>query len=419
MTATSARDGLSDPQRLAQARTADGRLDRLADLERTSVVELSQVPAEQWDGLVGSGSGPLRHGFLRAWELSELRGLRSNPVLAFAPGSSIPTAACPGYFYDLDVPTVRAPQLTGVVRQMRRIRPGVLYARTYELGTPTPLTNPFLVADPRLRPAAVPKLIQAGVDAAAARRAEFMLVQNFASRGGPAGEELERRNFAPVPIPPTAVVPVPYSSFDEYLGAMRAQYRRRAQQALKRSKSLQLEHLRQFADQADELARLWYAIYQRAREVRREILTPAFFRSLSALPEASVLLARRPDGTIAAFALLLDDDRWLSFVQCGFEEEARREGAYFRLLYEIVRLGIESGFEQVDLGITTLAPKLDVGAVPVPLWAWLKHRNPVVQRIIQAAARGPLSPPDVSTRRVFKEAPPSAAELARAHGLIA
>ncbi|HET9720945.1 MAG TPA: GNAT family N-acetyltransferase [Solirubrobacteraceae bacterium] len=418
MTATSSSGELARTERLSLERPGHVRSMPAARLGRSSVGELSRVPAEQWDALITPGSGALRHGFLRAWEQAELRGLRSRAVLAFAEGSRVPVAACPGYLYDLDVPTTRAPQLVPAINQIRRLWPNFLYARTYELGSPTPLTNPFLVADQRLRSAAMLKLIDAGVRAAADEEAEFMLVQNFVSLGGAAGEELNRRNFAPVPIPHTAVVPVPYSSFEEYLGSMRAQYRRRAQQTLKRSKALQIEHLRDFADEADELARLWYAIYQRAREVRREILPQAFFQGVSSLPEASVLLARRPDGSIAAFALLLDDDHTISFVQCGFEEEARDEGAYFRLLYEIVRLGIESGFEQVDLGITTLKPKLDVGAVPLPQWAWLKHRNPLLQRAIRVMARGPLSPPDVSARHVFKEPQPTPVEIARVHGLV-
>lgn len=385
----------------------------------SSQTELSEIPAKEWDGLISAGSGALRHGFLRAWEESELRGLCSRPVRATGDDPDVAVAACPGYFYDLDLPTVRAPQLTGVINQIRRLWPSFMYARTYELGSPTPLTNPFLVADPRLRQSAVPQLIEAGVQTADAAGASFMLVQNFAQKGGPAGEELARRGFAAVPIPPTAVVDIVYDSFDDYLGAMRAQYRRRAQKTLKQSSSLKMEHLRDFAGEADELARLWRSIYDRAREVRREILPPAFFRKVSDVPEASVLVARREDGSIAAFALLLDDERWLSFIQCGFEATAGRdEGAYFRLLYEIIRLGIEAGYEQVDLGITTLTPKLDVGAVPVPLFAWLKHRNPVLQRIIRAVAQGQLSPTEVAARRVFKEPPASAEELVRARGLI-
>lgn len=110
--------------------------------------------------------------------------------------------------------------------------------------------------------------------------------------------------------------------------------------------------------------------------------------------------------------MLLAEPPWLTFLQCGFEEEAARtEGVYFRLLYEIARLGIEGGFQQVDLGVTTLEPKLDVGGVPVPLFAWVKHRNPLIQRMLRALANGPMRPRQFEPRRVFKEPPRSAEEL--------
>jgi hypothetical protein len=76
-----------------------------------------------------------------------------------------------------------------------------------------------------------------------------------------------------------------------------------------------------------------------------------------------------------------------------------------------VRLGIEGGYHQIDLGLTTVEPKLDVGGVPVPLFAWVRHRNPVVQRLLRAFANGPMRPQRLEPRRVFKEPPRSAADL--------
>lgn len=380
---------------------------------------LAAIPASDWDALTGAGSVPLRHGFLRAWETSELAALRSCPVVAYDRTSARPVAASPGYFYDLDIPTVRRPRSAGVMQRLRRLWPRLLLARTYELGSPTPLTNPFVVADRGLRPFAVPALIERGLEEARRVGAVFVFVQNFTSRSGPAAEELARRGFACVSVPTTAVVELPYDSFDAYLAAMRASYRRRAHQTLKRSDSLRAEHLTSFAGIADELARLWRAIYDRATEVQREILTPAFFAGVSALPESSVLLTRRPDDSIASFALLLSDRPWLSFIQCGFEYRAGRdEGAYFRLLYEIIRHAIDDGYDQVDLGITTLTPKLDVGAVPVPLFAWIKHRHPMFQRAIRALADGPLRSEAVERRNVFKDPPPSPEEIVRRRGLL-
>lgn len=383
-----------------------------------TVAGLETIDPADWNALVDHGSGPLLHGYLTAWEHSELADLRSCPAVAAPPGSDRPEAACPGYLYRLDLIGVRVPAAAGLMSLIRRFWPTFMCAVTYELGSPTPLTNPFLVADDSLRPEAVRELITAALEEGARSRAQFLLVQNFTSLNGPAAEELRRLGFTAVPMIPTAVVDLSFDSFEDYLSAMRAQYRRRARQTLKRSRDLRLEHHWEFADMADELARLWRLVFDRARELKREILTPEYFREVSKLPESSVLLTRK-DGEITAFALLLEDRPWLSFLQCGFDEQAgRSQGAYFRLLYEIVRFGIEAGFEQVDLGITTLEPKFDVGGVPVPLFAWVKHRNSVIHRVMGTLANGPMKPHKLEPRRVFKEPPPTAEELVARRGLL-
>jgi predicted N-acyltransferase len=385
-----------------------------------TVDSLSSLAPEEWDAIDGSVSAALSHGYLTAWEQAELSGLRSRPVIVRTRDRESHVAACPGYFYDLDLVGVRFPRGEEILRGVRRLFPALLYARTYELGSPTPLTRPFLIGDDVLRARAVEALVSAAVEEGRRRKASFLLLQNFTARGGPVAADLKRLGFVPVPIMPTAVVDLPYASFEDYLGAMRAQYRRRARQAFKRSDGLRVESHERFDELAEELARLWRLIYNRAREVKREILTPAYFEAVSALPESNVLVLRRPDESVAAFALLLLDGPWLSFLQCGFEaEEARLKGIYFRLLYEIIRFGIERGFQQVDLGITTLDPKLDVGGVPVPLFAWLRHRNAMIQRLLQALADRLMTPASVESRHVFKESPASAQELLSRRGLPA
>lgn len=241
-----------------------------------------------------------------------------------------------------------------------------------------------------------------------------MLVQNVTSLDGPVATELGRLGFASVPIPPTAVVDLCYSSFGEYLNAMRSQYRRRAKLVFERSAELDVERLDHFEDLADELSQLWGLVYSRADEVKREVLVPAYFRTMSRLDGSSVLVLRRKDRSIASFALLYAEHPWLSFLHCGFDESAGRgEGAYFRLLYEIVRAGIEGGFDQAELGLTTMEPKMDVGAVPVPLYGFVRHRNGLMHRAVRALANGPLRERVPEPRRVFKKDCASASDLVR------
>jgi hypothetical protein len=286
------------------------------------------------------------------------------------------------------------------VAAVRRRWPRFLVARVLELGSPCANVEPLLVAAGSDREAAARDLIGQALDCAQRDRARMIVVQDVV---GPAlAAILRAEGFVEVSAPPTVVLALRWRTFEEYLTAMRHRYRRRARCVLRDSAHLRVEPVADFGPLAGELAALWRLVYDRATETRRELLTPGFFAAAAVLPQTEALLLRRPDGTLAAFGLLLADRPWLHFLQCGFERRAgREEGAYFRLLLEIVRVGIERGFERVNLGATTLGPKLDLGGQPVPLCAWIRHRNPAVQRAFAFGAGRWFREPPVTARHVF------------------
>lgn len=92
-------------------------------LSARAVNGLRMIDPGEWDALVPPGSAPLRHGYLTAWEQSELAGLCSCPVAAYKRGSPRPVAACPGYFYELDLIGVRIPAAARPMELLRRIWP--------------------------------------------------------------------------------------------------------------------------------------------------------------------------------------------------------------------------------------------------------------------------------------------------------
>ena len=369
---------------------------------RFRVEAASGVGEEEWDELVSANQGPLRHRFIEAWRRVELAGLQSVPLVAREDGEVV--AAVHAYAYDMDMAAGIDARLERAVGLLRRVWPRALVARVFEIGTPTPVVNPFLArGEPR------EEVIDALVEAALARAgdagAQLMIVQNFESEAYRVGiaASLESHGFEPLPIPPTVVLQLPYSSFDEYLDAMRSQYRRRARKVIEQSSHLEPVALHDFAEPAQELARLWHLVWSRAKELKREVLPAAFFEAASALDYVTVLALRRPDGSIASYALLLEDRPWLHFLYTGFEREAgEQEGAYFRLIYEIARYAIENHFPSVNLGMTTIEPKLDAGGTVVPLLAWVRHRRPLLHRVSIALGRGPLAPKPVPPRQVFK-----------------
>lgn len=365
---------------------------------------MAAVDPDAWDAIALPGQAPIRHGWFAAWETADLRGLRSRPLVAHRQGTDEVAVAVPAYFYDLDMAVVQSPALESAISQVRRLWPRLMVTRVLELGTPTPLVPPFLRAPDVSAEEAARVVAEAAIAEAEAGDARMVIVQSFESAEGATAEALRAAGFRPVPIPPTVVVDLPWSSFDEYLGSMRAQYRRRARKVMEDSRHLTVEHVRDFGGLVPELARLWRLVHDRAQEVKREVLGEAFFRGVADLDDSSVLLLRRDDGSIASYALLADDLPWLHFLYTGFEERAGvEEGAYFRLLYELVRHGIEHGFHSINLGLTTLPPKLDVGGVPVHLYAWLRHRQPLLHEVFTRAGAGPFAPSRVEPRNVFKD----------------
>lgn len=363
---------------------------------------LSRVEPICWDRLVPSGAAGLRHEFLSAWEQAELPGRVARPIVVPGARGDELLAAAAGYHYDLDMASVSVPILPGALKLIRRVQPRFMTAHVYELGAPVARHDPLLVAPGVGVPAVAERVVAAAVREAEAAGARMLIVQDSVPEDGALAGALRSHGFDRVIALPTFVVEVRYESFDAYLQAMRSKYRRRTRCTLRESAHLRVELIDDFAPLADELARLWRLVYDRAHETKREILCPAFFRAAAKLDEAKALVLWREDGSIAIFGLLLEDGACLHFLHTGFAEEAgHSEAAYFRLLLEIVRVAIEGRFKTVDLGCTTAGPKLDIGAAPVPLTAWLRHRNPWLQKLFVTGGNGRFAPAPTPPRRVF------------------
>lgn len=370
-----------------------------------AAVAVSRIRGDDWDELVVAGQGPLRHGFVNAWRQVELPNLESEALAVWGGGRL--SAAVHAYSYDLDMVAGADTRFVRPVELLRRVMPRAGVARVLELGSPTPIVNPFLACGEPTEQA-ISAIVRAAKAMARAAGAEMMIVQNFeqGAQRETIARALRLHGFAPIPIEPTVVLQLPFDSFDEYVGAMRTQYRRRLRKVFDRSSHLEAEVIEDFGDLAFELAQLWRLVWNRAEELKREILTPAFFHAAAELEYVHVLALRRPDGSIASYALLLEDAPWLHFLYTGFEREAgEREGAYFRLIYEIARYAIERGFASVNLGMTTIEPKLDAGGVVVPLTAWIHHRRPWLHRVEVALARALYAPTVAARRHVFKGQP--------------
>ncbi|MCL2632624.1 MAG: GNAT family N-acetyltransferase, partial [Coriobacteriia bacterium] len=126
-----------------------------------------------------------------------------------------------------------------------------------------------------------------------------------------------------------------FSSFDEYLAALRSSYRRRILQALAKGSQLEVQRISNH-EYTDSMHELYLQVMARS-VYPLETLTPDFFRRFK-----GEIYVFYENGTAVAFVSLLMDGGNLNFIFGGQDYEKRdRLDLYYNMLIFILRYGIE------------------------------------------------------------------------------
>lgn len=172
---------------------------------------------------------------------------------------------------------------------------------------------------------------------------------------------------------PKCILDIKWNTFDEYLAALRSNYRYRYKKALAKSAPLKLRYLKSGEEFTAEMYALYEQVYNKSN-VKIEKLTDRFFRGkffkIFVMEENGV-----PRGFVQLIAI--GDELVFEFVGVDYSVNNKYD-VYISMLLEIVRYGIENGFKTIDFGQTADDAKLKLGCHHVPLYALLGHSNPVI-----------------------------------------
>lgn len=179
---------------------------------------------------------------------------------------------------------------------------------------------------------------------------------------------------------PICVLENKWNSWDEYLGSMRANYRRRISQALKKGECITYDLLANNKDFTEE----WYNLYEQVfnhSEYSLEKLTVDFFRNDIA---KTVLL--KINNKVEAFIQLIEDrpNDMLIFEFCGYNYEiAHKYDIYYNMLAQITKYAIEHKFKYVQFGQTAYDAKMKFGAKMFYNYYLLSHSNKFINWLIK------------------------------------
>ncbi len=185
-------------------------------------------------------------------------------------------------------------------------------------------------------------------------------------------EDADAEGFAVGLTCPKCILTLRWDSFDAYLGALRSDYRNRAKKVFKRSSPLTMRFIRP-EEFTDELYQTYLNVLHKSK-MRLETLSKEYFQG----PQFKLFVMEK-EGKPVGFIQLLPNGDELVFEFVGIDYEYNQEYAvYHRMLFEIIRYGIEKGYKTIDFGQTADDVKRKLGSEYVYLYAYFHHSNPVV-----------------------------------------
>ena len=237
---------------------------------------------------------------------------------------------------------------------------------------------------------------------------DFVMVKDCTAQQHHA-DALRRFSYRPLETEPNMVLAIDpaWRSYDDYLAALDAKYRRNAKDQLKKlaTAGCTLESLPNISAHHARLHELYLAVHVNA-PVRLVTLPPTYLPSLAqaAGDRFRCTVVRRGDEILGFVTSLRDGDTAIAYY-IGFDRAAADSGLpiYLRLLHATIADAIGWGCRELSLGRTALEPKAALGAKPEPISIWLRHRIPAMNWALRGVL-GAVHHAEAPERNPFKAA---------------
>ncbi len=345
---------------------------------------IRDINESAWNELAEKNRLICRHEYLKAIESSRINDCRFFYPVVYD-GDKIMAHTCL-YFISTELDSFAQGLLKKAICGVRVIWKNFLILKSVECGTPVALGNTISFRKGVDKVAALKLIVQETEQIAKKLGVKVLLFRDFYTEELDFYNNLRDMGYRQIYNLPCARMKIQWKNFEEYIQSMRSHYRYKMQKRLQEFEKNggTIEFIQQFSTHARELSLLWQNAYNNATEYRREILPPVFFENMDKhLKDNSSILLARINGNPAGFALLIHDTETLNWLFCGLDYKYNKDYCvYFNLMYRIIELAINMKFEDVDLGITTLLPKMDIGGEVVRLFMYMKHTNPILNMIV-------------------------------------
>lgn len=365
---------------------------------------LDEVPSKDWDCLCVGHSVAMSRAF---WGVVEGSGLNDFDYryVVFYDAQDHPQGLAGVYTVTTDIAIFAPAFVRRLLDAVRKAFPRFLKWKMLECGTPITISSPpYIKADAVPDAPFVDRLNTVLRKMARDEGCLIIVVRDFEPGAHALRGEFRRWGYHWTDSLPNTYMDIGWSSPERYRASMRSYFRSKLNKHLKRNLAVGVHHalVDDFAALAETLCAQWMVVHTHASEFQREVLTPGFYRGLSAQmgPLAKVLLFHRGEELVGHALLLLDGDtlRWLYVGR----EIAENDSLYIYIAHTVVETAILLGAKRLEMGLTTYPIKQDLGAKVVPIKLAIRASWNVINPFVGLGYALLNRVPQPGPRQIFK-----------------
>jgi Acetyltransferase (GNAT) domain len=240
-------------------------------------------------------------------------------------------------------------------------------------------------------------------------RTDFILIKDMHAPFVQSAKRLEQLSYRYIETEPNMVLKLDtaWKNYDDYLSGLASKYRANVKNGVFKPIDAAGCVIERVTDVTPFAARI-HALYrsvQASAQIRPFLLPESYFPTLLATAGGRIRFSLLKRGEeILGFLVSLADGETAIAYHIGFDKQAAETlPIYLRLLHAGVEDAISLGCRRISYGRTALAPKAALGAKPEAFGVLVRHRQPVLNKLIKRMLLS-IEHEDAPERNPFKTA---------------
>ncbi len=364
---------------------------------------MNKINREEWDSIVSENHIINSYEYQRAIEHSKINDLTYRYYMFYRDGKIAAHVSLCIFIFTLDL--MAGKTFKKICDNIRKIFPSFFVVKFIECGHPSCLGNTFCTADKEILPEIIKLMDVEMVKLARQEKTTLIGIRDFLISECNDFNSLLRMKYKVFFNFANTFLKIEEKTFDEYLDDLVSKRRHEIIHRIETFKNTgcTIEKIHDFSDISDDLYKLWNNTFMNAKEYQREILNPDYFRFLSEyLGDKSFILLCRKAGKPIGFTMFLDSGDTLVSTYCGLDYEYNKSTyVYFILFYKSIEEAINAGKKWLELGVTNYNPKIELGALPEPLYLYIKSTSKILNSIVTPLLKFISVSPNFNKRKIF------------------